>query len=63
MYSFEGQYRRFPQQNLAGASVQQKKDELLHKVHEERMKREVSQINRLIRFVLLPVLSYQITYL
>lgn len=41
MYSFEGQYRRVPKQNLAGASVQPKKDELLHKVHEERMKREV----------------------
>lgn len=41
MYSFEGQYRRVPKQNLAGASTQQKTDELLNKVHRDRMKREV----------------------
>lgn len=42
MYSFEGQYRRVPQQNLSGASVHQKRDEILHKAYLDRMKREVS---------------------
>lgn len=42
MYSFEGQYRRVPQQNLAGASIHQNRDEILHKAHADRMKREVS---------------------
>lgn len=44
MYSFEGQYRRVPKQNLAGASVQQNTDELLYKARRDRMKREVNNI-------------------
>lgn len=42
MYSFEGQYRRIPRQNLAGASVHHNRDEILHKAHTDRLKREVS---------------------
>lgn len=58
MYSFEGQYRRVPKQNLAGASIQQKTDELLNKVHRDRMKREV---NSLIPFFL--YLSHELHFL
>ncbi|XP_067007893.2 ubiquitin-protein ligase E3C [Anabrus simplex] len=41
MYSFEGQFRRKPEQNLAGASKKQEREELLQKVQHERHKREV----------------------
>lgn len=40
MYSFEGDYRRKPQQNLAGASKRNEKAVLLQHAHFERMKRE-----------------------
>ncbi|KAK0087468.1 hypothetical protein PV325_000909 [Microctonus aethiopoides] len=40
MYSFEGDYRRKPQQNLAGASKRNEKAVLLQHAHLERMKRE-----------------------
>ncbi|XP_008557305.1 ubiquitin-protein ligase E3C [Microplitis demolitor] len=40
MYSFEGDYRRKPQQNLAGASKRNEKSVLLQHAHLERMKRE-----------------------
>lgn len=43
MYSFEGEFRRKPQQNLAGASAHQNisRDALLKKTHQERIKRQV----------------------
>jgi ubiquitin-protein ligase E3 C len=40
MYSFEGDYRRKPQQNLAGASRRDEKNALLQHAHLERLKRE-----------------------
>lgn len=41
MYSFEGQFRRIPEQNLAGASKKEHRDELLNRAHYERLMREV----------------------
>ncbi|XP_054278815.1 ubiquitin-protein ligase E3C-like [Macrosteles quadrilineatus] len=40
MYSFEGQFRRIPEQNLAGASIKEHRDELLNRAHFERSQRE-----------------------
>lgn len=40
MYSFEGEFRRVPQQNLAGASKQEEREELLNRAQEDRLKRE-----------------------
>lgn len=40
MYSFEGDYRRKPQQNLSGASCQVDKTKFLRNAQMERMKRE-----------------------
>uniref|UniRef100_A0A1B6E9F9 HECT-type E3 ubiquitin transferase n=1 Tax=Clastoptera arizonana TaxID=38151 RepID=A0A1B6E9F9_9HEMI len=40
MYSFEGEFRRLPEQNLAGASKKQEREELLNRAHLERLKRE-----------------------
>ncbi|CAG4954509.1 unnamed protein product [Colias eurytheme] len=42
MYSFEGDFRRKPQQNLAGASAQRKtdRDSLIHQSQLQRQKRE-----------------------
>ncbi|KAK7793688.1 hypothetical protein R5R35_013163 [Gryllus longicercus] len=40
MYSFEGEFRRKPQQNLAGASKKQERSELLQRAQNERQKRE-----------------------
>nr|CAD7195810.1 unnamed protein product [Timema douglasi] len=40
MYSFEGEFRRKPQQNLAGASRKHEREELLQRVQIERYKRE-----------------------
>lgn len=40
MYSFEGDYRRKPQQNLAGASRRDEKAALLQHAQLERLKRE-----------------------
>uniref|UniRef100_A0A1B6EYS1 Ubiquitin-protein ligase E3C n=1 Tax=Cuerna arida TaxID=1464854 RepID=A0A1B6EYS1_9HEMI len=40
MYSFEGEFRRTPEQNLSGASKKEKRDELLNRAHHERLKRE-----------------------
>lgn len=40
MFSFEGDYRRKPQQNLAGASRRDEKAALLQHAHLERLKRE-----------------------
>lgn len=47
MYSFEGEFRRKPQQNLAGASAHQNisRDALLKKTHQERIKRQASFLN------------------
>jgi ubiquitin-protein ligase E3 C len=42
MYSFEGEFRRRPQQNLSGASKKQERNELLQRAQNERHKREVS---------------------
>lgn len=44
MYSFEGDFRRKPQQNLAGASAQHKtdRDALILQLQQQRQKREVS---------------------
>lgn len=42
MYSFEGEFRRRPQQNLSGASKKQERNELLQRAQNERQKREVS---------------------
>ncbi|XP_058797923.1 ubiquitin-protein ligase E3C [Phymastichus coffea] len=44
MYSFEGDYRRKPQQNLAGASRRDEKSALLQHAHLERVKREQQRI-------------------
>ena len=44
MYSFEGDYRRKPQQNLAGASRRDEKAALLEHAHLERIKREQQRI-------------------
>lgn len=41
MYSFEGNARRRPEQNLAGASRKESRDLLLKRAHLERQKREV----------------------
>lgn len=40
MYSFEGEFRRRPQQNLSGASKKQERNELLQRAQNERHKRE-----------------------
>nr|CAD7573251.1 unnamed protein product [Timema californicum] len=42
MYSFEGEFRRKPQQNLAGASRKHEREELLQRVQIERYKRELA---------------------
>lgn len=43
MYSFEGDFRRKPQQNLAGASSQrQHRDALILQSQQQRQKREVT---------------------
>lgn len=46
MYSFEGDFRRKPQQNLAGASAQRKtdRDALILQTQQQRQKREVNYI-------------------
>lgn len=41
MYSFEGQFRRIPEQNLSGASKIEQRQELLNRAHNERQMREV----------------------
>lgn len=43
MYSFEGDFRRKPQQNLGGASAQRKtdRDALILQSQQQRQKREV----------------------
>lgn len=40
MYSFEGEFRRRPQQSYGGASRKVARDELLHKAQSERLQRE-----------------------
>lgn len=40
-YSFEGNSKTKPEQNLSGASRKLTKDILLQKTHEERQKRQV----------------------
>lgn len=40
MYSFEGDYRRKPQQNLSGASRRNERSVLLQHAHLSRLKRE-----------------------
>ncbi|XP_076671002.1 ubiquitin-protein ligase E3C [Andrena cerasifolii] len=44
MYSFEGDYRRKPQQNLAGASRRDEKSVLLQHAQFERLKREQQRL-------------------
>lgn len=56
MYSFEGDFRRKPQQNLGGASSQRKtdRDALLLQLQQQRQKREVGiqyLINSIVYFV------------
>lgn len=41
-YSFEGNYKPKPEQNLSGSSKKQTRDVLLKRAHEERQKRQVS---------------------
>ncbi|XP_039276573.1 ubiquitin-protein ligase E3C isoform X2 [Nilaparvata lugens] len=43
MYSFEGKFKSSPEQNLAGASRKEGRNELLQRAHLERMKREESR--------------------
>lgn len=45
MYSFEGEFRRLPEQNLSGASRKEEREELLLRAHVERLKREVSLVH------------------
>lgn len=40
MYSFEGDFRRRPQQNLAGASAHGDRLALIERAHQERQRRE-----------------------
>ncbi|CAL1296841.1 unnamed protein product [Larinioides sclopetarius] len=40
MYSFEGEFRRRPQQSLGGASRKVAREELIHKAQRERLQRE-----------------------
>ncbi|KAG8192273.1 hypothetical protein JTE90_002099 [Oedothorax gibbosus] len=40
MYSFEGEFRRRPQQNLGGSSRKVAREELIHKAQRERQQRE-----------------------
>lgn len=50
MYSFEGDFRRKPQQNLGGASSNRtERDALILQLQQQRQKREVS--NTLSRFL------------
>lgn len=46
MYSFEGDFRRKPQQNLAGASAARKtdRDSLIQQTQLQRQKREVNNL-------------------
>lgn len=44
-YSFEGNYRRKPEQNLSGASKKQTRDVLIKRAHDERQKRQVHSHN------------------
>lgn len=41
MYSFEGDFRREPEQNYAGASVREPVSNLIQRARYEREKREV----------------------
>lgn len=41
-YSFEGNHRGKPEQNLSGASKKLTREALLQKTHEERRKRQVN---------------------
>ncbi|XP_075215548.1 ubiquitin-protein ligase E3C [Lycorma delicatula] len=43
MYSFEGEFRTLPEQNLAGASRKEGRNELILRAHLERTKREESR--------------------
>lgn len=42
MYSFEGEFRRRPEQNYAGASVHEPVNNLIQRARYEREQREVS---------------------
>lgn len=41
MYSFEGEFRRTPEQNYAGASIHEPVNNLIQRARYEREKREV----------------------
>ncbi|GJQ86440.1 hypothetical protein Trydic_g10347 [Trypoxylus dichotomus] len=43
-YSFEGNYRPKPEQNLSGASKKQTRDVLIKRAHEERQKRQAERM-------------------
>lgn len=47
MYSFEGEFRRKPEQNYAGASVHEPVSNLIQRARYEREKREVCIQNKL----------------
>lgn len=46
MYSFEGEFRRKPEQNYAGASVHEPVSNLIQRARHEREKREVCTVNK-----------------
>lgn len=46
MYSFEGEFRRKPEQNYAGASVHEPVSNLIQRARHEREKREVYTVNK-----------------
>lgn len=46
MYSFEGEFKKRPQQSLRGASKKEEKDDLLKRAQEEREKREEHRLQQ-----------------
>lgn len=57
MYSFEGEFRRKPEQNYAGASVHEPVSNLIQRARHEREKREVCTMCRKIRFNIILTLN------
>lgn len=43
-YSFDGEYRRMPQQSYGGASKVEERSELIRRAQAERLKREVHKL-------------------
>lgn len=52
-YSFEGNYRTKPEQNLSGASQKYSRDVLLQRAHEERQKRQVKNVLHVVFIVVI----------